>query len=251
MTTTTRGRVRVETSAKRVRVLFGGQIIADSTRPKLVWEKPYYPTYYIPADDVRTEALVATAETDHSPSRGDAQVHDVVVGERRAPGAVRWYTEPRIPELTDTVRIDWAAMDAWFEEDEQVYVHPRDPYKRVDILQSSRHVRVEIDGVTVADSTKPRLLFETSLPTRYYVPKTDVRLDLLTPTDLVTHCPYKGSAEYYNVATGDTTHENLVWWYRNPTRESEQIAGYVCFYNEKVDIYVDGELQQRPRTPFS
>ena len=251
MTTTTRGRVRVEVSTKRVRVLFGGEIIADTTRPKLVWEKPYYPTYYFRADDVRTEALVATGATEHSPSRGDARVHDVVVGDRTAEGAVWWYTTPEIEDLADTVRFDWAAMDAWFEEDEQVYVHPRDPYKRIDVLQSSRQVRVEVDGVTVAESNRPRLLFETGLPARYYLPKTDVRLDLLTPTDHVTSCPYKGDAEYYNLTAGDTTHENLVWWYRHPTLESVQIAGYVSFYNEKVDLYVDGQLQERPRTPFS
>ena len=251
MTTTTRGRVKVEVSGKRVRVLFGGRIIVDSTRPMLVWEKPYYPTYYFPVDDVATDTLAATGATKHSPSRGDADVHDVVVGDRTAQGAAWWYTAPPIEDLAGTVRFDWEAMDAWFEEDEQVYVHPRDPYKRIDILQGSRHIRVEVDGVTVAESTRPRLLFETSLPTRYYLPKTDVRLDLLTPTDHVTHCPYKGDAEYYTVATGDATHENLMWWYRHPTRESEPIAGYVSFYNERIDLYVDGQLQERPRTPFS
>lgn len=251
MTTTTRGRVKVEVSGKRVRVLFAGRIIADSTRPKLVWEKPYYPTYYFPVDDVATDALAATGATKHSPSRGDADVQDVVVGDRTAQGAAWWYTEPPIEDLASTIRFEWDAMDAWFEEDEQVYVHPRDPYKRIDILQGSRHIRVEVDGVTIADSTSPRLLFETSLPTRYYLPKTDVRLDLLTPTEHVTHCPYKGDAEYYTVTTGDATHENLMWWYRHPTRESEPIAGYVSFYNEKVDLYVDGQLQERPRTPFS
>jgi uncharacterized protein (DUF427 family) len=251
MTSHERGRVRVEDGPKRVRVLFGGELIADTTHVKLVWEKPYYPTYYLPAQDVRTDVLVPTGETDHSPSRGDAAIHDVKVGDRRAGGAALRYDEPRIPELADTIRLEWAAMDAWFEEDEQVHVHPRDPYKRVDILQSSRHVRVEIDGVTVADSHQPRMLFETSLPTRYYLPKTDVRLDLMTPTDHRTRCPYKGTAEYYDVKVGDKTYDNYVWWYRHPTMESAAIAGYVCFYNERVDIFVDGELQQRPKAPFS
>ncbi len=142
-------------------------------------------------------------------------------------------------------------MDAWFEEDEQVYVHPRDPYTRVDILQSTRHVRVVVDGVTVADSHSPTLLFETGLPVRYYLPKTDVRLDLLTATETETACPYKGTANYYALTVGDTTYDDFIWWYQHPTAESQKIAGLVCFYNEKVDIYVDGELQERPRTPFS
>jgi uncharacterized protein (DUF427 family) len=110
---------------------------------------------------------------------------------------------------------------------------------------------VEVDGVTVADSRQPRLLFETGLPTRYYVPKTDVRMDLLTSTDHSTHCPYKGTAEYFSVTVGDATHENLVWWYRHPTIESARIAGYVCFFNEHVDTYVDGALQPRPKTAWS
>jgi uncharacterized protein (DUF427 family) len=132
-----------------------------------------------------------------------------------------------------------------------VFTHPRDPYTRVDILPSSRHVRVEVDGVTVAESTSPRLLFETGLPGRYYLPKTHVRLDLLIPTDTVTHCPYKGQAEYWSVRAGDTVHGDLAWSYRTPLPESQKIAGLIAFYNEKVDTYVDGVLQQRPSTKFS
>jgi uncharacterized protein (DUF427 family) len=251
MASITHGRVRVEDGPKRVRVLFGGRFIADTTQVKLVWEKPYYPTYYIPAADVLTDVLAASGAVDHSPSRGDAAVHDVKVDDRTAPAAALWYASSKIPALEGMIRFDWDAMDAWFEEDEQVYVHPRDPYSRVDILASSRHVRVEVDGVTVADSHHPRLLFETGLPTRYYVPKTDVRIDLLAPTDHTTRCPYKGTAEYYSLTINGTTHDNAVWWYRYPTLESAQIAGYVCFYNEHVDLYVDGVLQERPKSPFS
>lgn len=250
-TTTTRGRVRVEDGPKRVRVLFAGTYIADTTNVKLVWEHPYYPAYYIPLADVREDLLKDTGTTDHSPSRGDAAVHDLIVDGRQAEHAALVYRDADIDELVGMVRFDWGAMDAWFEEDEQVYVHPRDPYKRVDILASSRHVRVEVDGVTVAESSQPRLLFETGLPTRYYLPKTAVRMDLLTPTDHATHCPYKGTAEYYSLTVNGTTYDNAVWWYRHPTLESADIAGYVCFYNERVDLYVDGELLERPRTPFS
>jgi uncharacterized protein (DUF427 family) len=250
MASTNRGRVKVEDGPKRVRVLFGGEYVADTTRVKLVWERAY-PIYYIPAKDVRTDLLVPTGGAHHSPSRGDAAVHDVKVGERTAEEAALWYQESAFAALSDTIRFDWNAMDAWFEEDEQVYVHARDPYSRVDILQSSRHVRVEVDGVAVADTHQPRLLFETGLPTRYYIPKTDVRMDLLTPNDHTTACPYKGTAEYYDLTVAGKTYDNAVWWYRHPTPESATIAGYACFYNERVDLYVDGQLQQRPRTPFS
>jgi uncharacterized protein (DUF427 family) len=252
MTTTTDDRrIRVERSGKRVRVLFGGTYVADTTRPLLVWEQPYYPTYYLPLDDVRADVLVDAGETRVAVNDVLAEVHDVTVGDHRAPAAALVLREAPEAALSGTVRLDWKAMDAWFEEDEQVYVHPRDPYKRIDILPSSRHVEVQVDGVTVADSTHALLLFETSLPTRYYLPKTDVRMDLLTGTDLETKCPYKGTAEYYTVTVDGRPHENLAWWYRHPTRESAPIAGYVCFYNERVDTIVDGVPQGRPSTPFS
>jgi uncharacterized protein (DUF427 family) len=142
-------------------------------------------------------------------------------------------------------------MDHWFEEDEEVYVHPRDPNTRLDILPSSRRVRVEIDGVTVADSTNASFLFETGLPVRYYLPKTDVRMDLLTPTDLSTACPYKGTARYWSVTVDGETHDNLVWGYDTPLPESQKVGGLVAFYNEKLDIYIDEVLEERPKTMFS
>ncbi|HEU4422189.1 MAG TPA: DUF427 domain-containing protein, partial [Pilimelia sp.] len=156
-----------------------------------------------------------------------------------------------IEELREAVRLDWQAMDEWFEEDEPIYTHPRDPYKRVDILASSRHVRVEVDGVTVAESRNPRILFETSLPPRYYLPVPDLRMDLLRPSARRTQCPYKGTAEYWSLQVGDKLYEDFVWIYRTPVPESQKIAGLACFYNEKVDLYVDGAPLKRPRTPFS
>ncbi|HTX30836.1 MAG TPA: DUF427 domain-containing protein [Solirubrobacteraceae bacterium] len=246
-----RERIRIETGTKRVRAYLAGQVVADTTRPVLVWEVPYYPTYYIPLADVRAEALEADGGVAHSPSRGDGHTLTVRVGNKGVPGAALRYEDSPIDQLRDLIRLDWDAMDAWFEEDEQVFTHPRDPYTRVDILPSSRRVRVEVEGVTVAESTSPRLLFETGLPARYYLPKTHVRLDLLIRTDTVSHCPYKGQAEYWSVRAGDTVHEDLAWSYRTPLPESEKIAGLVAFYNEKVDIYLDGELQERPSTKFS
>ncbi|MBK1784405.1 DUF427 domain-containing protein [Prauserella cavernicola] len=251
MSTESRGRVRTERGAKRVRALFAGKVVADTTRPLLVWEVPYFPTYYFPREDVSTELIVPTGQTRNSPSRGEGRVATLRVGDREAVDAVLDYPESPLEELRDHVRLDWDSMDAWFEEDEEVYVHPRDPRTRVDILPSSRHVRVEVNGVTVADTHAPRLLFETNLPTRYYLPKTDVRLDLLEPSQRVTRCPYKGDAEYFSVRAGDELVPNLAWSYRTPLPESERVAGLISFTDELVDVYVDGRLQERPKTKFA
>lgn len=250
-TSRARGRIRIEPSAKRVRAYLGGDVVADTTRPTLVWEIPYYPAYYFPAEDVRTDLLHADGGVAHSPSRGDGRTFTVRAGGKEAPGGALRYEDSPIEELRELIRLQWDAMDAWFEEDEEVFTHPRDPYTRVDILSSSRHVRVEVDGMTIAESASPRLLFETGLPPRYYLLKTHVRLDLLIPTDTVTHCPYKGQAAYWSVRAGDTVHEDLAWSYRAPLPESQKVAGLIAFYNEKVELYVDGVLQERPSTKFS
>ncbi|HEY1486804.1 MAG TPA: DUF427 domain-containing protein [Micromonosporaceae bacterium] len=240
-----RGRVRVEWSGKRVRAVLGGEVVLDTTRPLLVWEGPHYPTYYVRVEDVRAE-LIPSGHLDHSPSRGDGEVHDLRSGRITATGAARVMRESPIPELAGTVRVAWDAMDDWFEEDEPVYTHARDPYTRVDILASSRRVRVAVDGVTVAESCSPRILFETHLPPRYYLPITDIRMDLLRPSETVTHCPYKGAATYWSLEIDDKRYEDLVWIYRTPLPESQKIAGLACFYNEKVDLFVDDVEQERP-----
>ena len=250
-TTARRRGIRIEPGTKRVRVYLGGQVVADTGHPMLVWEVPYYPTYYFPVVDVRTGLMEADGGMQHSPSRGDGRTFTVSAGGSRAQRAALLYADSPIEELRDLIRFDWDSMDAWFEEDEQVFTHPRDPYTRVDILASSRHVRVEVSGTTIAESTSPRMLFETGLPVRYYLPKTHIRMDLLTPTESVSHCPYKGQAEYWSVRAGDGVCDDLAWSYRAPFAESQKIAGLIAFYNEKVDIYVDGVLQDRPVTKFS
>lgn len=237
------GDLRVETSAKRVRAYFGGELVADATAPRLVWEVPYYPAYYLPLSSVRVE-LKPTGET-----KDDAVVHDVVTRGGTAGGAALTY--PDSPALRDLVRFEFAAMDEWLEEDEPIYVHPRDPYKRVDVLNSSRHVRIALDGVTLAASAQPRILFETSLPPRFYLPLSDVRFDLLRPSVTQTRCPYKGTADYWSVEVNGVLHEDLVWIYRSPLPESWKVAGMACFFSEKVDLFVDGELQERPKSPWS
>jgi uncharacterized protein (DUF427 family) len=245
-----RGSVKVEPGLKRVRAYLNGELVADTRKPFLVWEKPYYPTYYLPASDVRA-TLIPAGETEHSPSRGNAEVLHVKVATATAERAALRYPDSPLEQLRDLVRLDWGAMSEWLEEDEPVYTHPRDPYHRVDILASSRHVRIEVDGVTVAETRQPRILFETGLPARHYMPLTDVRMDLLRPSATVTHCPYKGAAGYWSVDAGLGVREDLVWIYRMPLPESQKIAGLVCFYDEKADVYLDGELQERPKTPFS
>jgi uncharacterized protein (DUF427 family) len=244
-----RGRIQVEASHKRVRGLVKGQYVFDTVSPLLVWEVPYYPAYYIPRKDVAAE-LIDTDATRHSPSRGDATVYDLRSGDHTLAQAAYAYLNSPIDELRDHVRFEWDAIDEWFEEDEQIYVHPRSPYVRVDVLPSSRRVQVEIDGVLVADSRQPRILYETSLPPRYYLPKSDVRMDLLSESHSHTECPYKGTASYYNVSVNGQTYSDYVWSYPTPLPESERIIGLVCFYNEKVDLIIDGIRQERPRTKF-
>lgn len=244
-----KGRIRIEESTRRVRVMLGGEIVADTISPLLVWEKPYYPTYYFPGSDVKTDLLVDTGETRRSPSRGEAAQYVVKVN--GSEGTAYSYPEPKIEELSGYYAFVWKTMDHWFEEDEEVWVHPRDPYTRIDILPSSRRVRVEIDGVTVADTTNASFLHETGLPVRYYMPKTDVRMELLTPTDTSTDCPYKGTARYWSADVNGETYQDVVWGYDAPLPESQKVTGLVCFYNEKVDIYIDEELQEQPRTKFS
>jgi len=236
-----RGRVRVEQGAKRIRGFVGGELVVETFTPLLVWEKPQYPTYYFPIADVRTELLSAEGRTSHSPSRGDAEVMTLTAAGRERTGAALRYDRSPFESLWETIRFDWDALDAWFEEDEQVFTHARDPYTRVDILPSSRRVRIEAHGVVLAESDRPTLLFETGLPVRYYLPKTDTRMDLLAPTDAVTHCPYKGEAEYWALNHDDEIGD-VAWSYRTPLPESERIAGLVAFYPGKVDVFVDGAL---------
>ena len=250
MSENARGSVRVEQGPKRVRVYLGGELVADTRTPYLVWESPYYPTYYLPASDMRA-TLIPAGETKHSPSRGNGEVLHVKTATATADGAAVRYPDSPLEQLRDLVRLDWGAMSEWLEEDEPVYTHPRDPYKRVDILASSRHVRIEVDGVAVADSRSPRILFETGLPPRYYLPLSDIRTDLLRPSDTESHCPYKGTATYWSLDTGTDVHKDVVWIYRTPLPESQKVAGLAAFYDEKVVVFIDGAEQRKPQTKWS
>jgi uncharacterized protein (DUF427 family) len=246
-------RVRLEPNPRRVRVFVGGQAVADSGRTMYLFETGHLPVYYFPREDVRFDLLEPTSHHTHCPWKGDASHYDVVVGDRRARNAVWAYPAPidSVAELKDYVAFYWNAVDAWYEEDDEVFVHARDPYHRVDVLSSSRHVEVRVNGALVADTSRPRLLFETGLPVRYYIPKLDVRMDLLTPTATRTRCPYKGEALYWSVQAGEDVVADVAWSYPYPIPEIPKIENLLAFYNEKVDITVDGVPQDRPVTKWS
>ncbi|HEX6347878.1 MAG TPA: DUF427 domain-containing protein [Candidatus Dormibacteraeota bacterium] len=247
-------RTDVEASARRVRVRFGDRFIADSKNVRVVFSGPrHLPAYYFPLADVQPDALKPSQRSVAHPGLGQARYWSVQVGGRTAQDSAWGFPEPEAgaEAIKDHVTFRWDDMDAWFEEDDEVFVHPRDPYTRVDVLHSSRHVKVVVDGVTVAESHRPRLLFETHLPTRYYLPKVDVRLDLLTPSETHTRCPYKGVASYYDLNVNGKTYKDFVWYYPAPLPEIPKIENLLCFYNEKVDLYVDGELEEKPQSPFA
>lgn len=226
----------IEDRGRRVRVLFNGKFIIDTHKAKLVWENPYYPVYYFAKSDLDSSLLRESEKLQ------GAQVCDLVSSDRVVKGAVTEFTGSN--DLGGLLKVAFSAADAWFEEDERIFVHPKDPYKRVDVLQSSRHVRVEVDGVEVANTNRPRFLFETSLRRRTYMPLADIRLDLLRPSETTTACPYKGVANYYDVVLPNgKVHKDVVWYYRAPLVECIQITGMAAFYDEKVDVWVDGEKQ--------
>jgi uncharacterized protein (DUF427 family) len=240
----------VEPVPRRIRAIRGHEVALDTTDARYVWEWPYYPHFYIPHRDVHHDLLVVGDEVQES-SRGTARLCSWADGDPAAVVA-RLLVEARNPALADTVRFEWEALDAWFEEDQEVFVHPRNPYARVDALRSTRTVRVELDGVVLAESSSPVMVFETGLPTRYYLNRTEVRFEYLVPSPTVSRCPYKGTTSgYWSVVVNDDRHADLAWSYDFPTRELLPIAGLVAFYNEKVDVFVDGIREDRPRTHFS
>jgi uncharacterized protein (DUF427 family) len=239
----------LEPTERRIRVRLGGSLVADSTRAKLLvaYGPGALPTYYLPLEDVRPGAL---ANEEHG---ADGRTRwDVRVGARGEQRAAWTHPEPTgaLGGLAGHVTFSWRQL-AWFEEDEQVYVHARDPHKRVDTLHSSRNVRVLVHGEEVANSIRPLLLFETGLPVRYYLPFADVGTSLLRPSDTVSSCPYKGTARYFSVEAGGRLMRDAAWSYPETITENPRIRGLICFYNEKVDLVVDGTALERPESPFS
>lgn len=240
----------VEPVPRRIRAFAGGHKVVDTTRAQYVWEWPFYPQYYIPLEDVRGDLLIPHGGVQQT-RQGVAQPHALRAGPDERPHAARLISESTIEGLTGTVRFDWNAIDSWFEEDEQIFVHPRNPYVRVDALRSSRPIRIELEGTVLAKSRSPVMVFETGLPTRYYLNRTDVNFDHLEPSSTVTSCPYKGTTTgYWSIRAGDTLHSDLAWAYDFPTRQLAPIAGLIAFYNEKVDIFLEGDRIERPTTHF-
>jgi uncharacterized protein (DUF427 family) len=247
-------RITFEPSPRRVRVVFAGEVIADSTDAHLLFETRHLPVYYFPRRDVRFDLLVPTDHHTYCPYKGDCSYWSIKAGGRIAENAVWGYPDPyeEMLAIKDYVAFYWNKVDHWYEEDEEVFVHPRDPYKRIDVVASSRHVEVVLGGQVVADTRRAMFLFETRLPTRYYIPIEDVRQDLLVPSAKVTACPYKGTAKYFSARVGDQLFEDIIWSYLDPIAECPKIKGLLCFFNEHVDeIRVDGVVVPRPITPWS
>jgi uncharacterized protein (DUF427 family) len=265
------GVLRHEPIDKRIRATLGGSTVVDSTRAMLVWEpRRVVPTYAVPEEDVRAEVVPVEGGTTEDPAgvgveaMGDApQLAGRRVLDPSVPFAVRSTEGQRLvvrvdgreaeafraadPDLEGYVIVDFDGFDEWFEEDERNVGHPRDPFHRIDIVHASRHVRVELDGEVLAESSAPYLLFEPPIPVRYYLPREDVRMDLLQPSDTRTFCAYKGQASY--LSYGEAA--DVAWTYPAPLREAAEVADRIAFFNERADVVVDGARLERPVTPWS
>ncbi|KAL9105432.1 MAG: hypothetical protein Q9227_009393 [Pyrenula ochraceoflavens] len=235
-------------TSKRIRIRFNNQFIIDTTSATYVWESEKYPQYYI-----LQSALPDTTTVSESLEDGKAALLTLPVGSQTISRILSFSAGP----LSGLVKIDFSSPDQWYEEDTPIYVHPRDPFKRIDILTSTRPLKISLNGVTLATTNISYHLFETSLPTRYYIPSTSITdWSLLKPSALRTQCPYKGEAEYYSVVLpsndgGEKEHNDLVWYYTRPLLECTPVAGCLCFYNEKVDIELDGKMLERPVSYWS
>lgn len=265
------GELRHEPTAKRIRAVLGGETVVDTTRAVLLWEpRRVVATWAVPADDVRAELTpgavgppagddtgvplpavhhgpVLTPEIPFAVHTTPGRPLDLAAAGEERPGAAFGLDDP---DLAGYVALDFAAFDGWLEEDEPTVSHPRDPFHRVDVLTASRHVRLERDGELVAESDRPVLLFETMLPTRFYLPAEDVRVPL-EPSPTRTWCAYKGRASYLSPVVGGTALTDLAWTYPEPLPEAAPVRDLVCFFDERVDVVLDGERRARPVTPWS
>lgn len=227
-----------------MRVVFNDETIADSDNVKALHEAGQFMVLYFPKEDIQTDLLQATDYQTECPYKGEASYWSVQVGDREAENAVWSYENPieSASFIEGYVAFAYEKMDAWYQEDEKVYAHLRNPYHRCDVHSSSRHVVVRQDEEIVAESNQPQILFETSLPPRYYLPPEDVRTDLLDKSDYVTQCPYKGDAQHWHLETNGNTVEDAVWSLPDPIGETKKVADHFCFYPNKVQVEVDGEL---------
>ena len=232
-----------------MRVLFGGETIVDSNAALLVRESAHVPVYYFPWQDFRAELAEKTAHDSYCPFKGNASYWTLKAGGKTAENAVWGYEAPydEAHPLAGYVALYWQPMDAWYEEDEEVISHVRDPHVRLDIVKSSRPVRVEANGLILAESNRARFLFETGVAPRHYIPQEDVRMNLLTNSDSRSQCPYKGEAQYFSLTGASDAIADIAWSYAAPLPEATPIAGHICFYKRHLDaLYVDGVRQEKP-----
>ena len=237
----------------RLRAFFGGEAVFDTTGAKLLHETGHLPVYYIPEADLRHDLLEPSQKTTRCPHKGEATYRSLRAGDRFAEDAVWAYAHPldAASFIAGHAAFYWDRLDEWFVEDEQVFGHPRDPFHRIDVYRTTRRVRVSVDGELLADSVRALALFETALPPRFYLPADDVRTELLEPSETRTRCAYKGSASYWHVRVGDTLHDDLAWTYADPDDDARGIRDRIAFFNERVDLEVDGVAQERPVTQWS
>jgi uncharacterized protein (DUF427 family) len=230
----------LEPSPRRVRVRLGNETVADSTGVRLLHLSGQTPVYLFPREDVRTDLLRPSGTTTSRSGLGEATYWTVAAGERSAEDGAFSYEHPpsSAAGVAGLIAFTWDAMDAWFEEDDEVFVHPRDPYTRIDVLRSSRHVVVHWGNTVVADTTRPRMLLESGLPPRWYLPPEDVRTDLLAPSYTTTRCPYKGVAHYRTLRDGDRSADDVVWTYPEPMHDAEAVGGLLSFDDTRLDVRV-------------
>lgn len=241
----------LEPSARRIRVLVDEQVVVDSRAPLVLHEHAHLPMYYFPPEHVRTELLEPSDHVTKSPVKGAATYWHLRVGDRLIENAVWAYRDPGYrPDLSPYLAFSYPAMDRWLEEDREIVGHARDPYHRVDAVASSRHIRISKDGTVLAESDRPVVIFETGLPARWYLPAADIRASL-TPSDLRTTCTYKGKARYFVVDGPNGPMPNLAWTYDEPQPEVSPVTGLVCFFNEQVDVDIDGERERTSWTPWA
>lgn len=237
----------------RLRGFFAGETVFDTVGAKLLYETAHLPVYYVPEDDLRHDLLDPSDSQTRCPHKGLASYRSIRVGDRIEADAVWAYQEPISPAsfLRGHAAFYWGKLDEWFVEDEQVFGHPRDPYHRIDTYRTTRPVHVSVDGELVAESTRAVALCESGLPPRFYLPAEDVRMALLEPSEKRTRCAYKGVASYWHLRAGDTLYEDLAWTYPEPELDGGPIRGLICFFNERVDLEVDGQTLERPVTQWS
>lgn len=238
---------------QRIRAVVGGETLVDSRRAKQLHETGHLPVYYFPEEEVRFDLLEPSDRQTHCPHKGDASYWTITIGERTIEDAVWAYREPleAASFLSGHVALYWNRVDEWLAEDELLLGHPRDPFHRIDVHPTTRRVRVLLDGEVLAESVRAKGLFETALPPRWYLPVEDVRMELLEASATKTRCAYKGSASYWHVRVGGRLVDDLVWSYPEPEHDGEQIRGLLCFFNERVDLELDGEPVERPHTQWS